>query len=432
MSQILMSGADTAWYRMNKPYNQMSITGLLELRPCPEPQKIMNLLTERLLIYDRFTQRVSFTNDVAFWQDDTKFDIHNHVKEVSLSDLGFESLEDFVSDVMSSPFDESNPLWMIYLVKSETEDACTLVVKLHHSIADGIALIRVLLSLAKTKPDGEFFDPEKAYPSKNKLAKSQLRWSSGITNALIETGKVVSSLWKFVTMPKDTNNPVKGKLQERKRAVWSDLITLDRVKSTAKKHNVTINDLLLWVTCNALRAYFFDIQQLSPDDNIRITMPVNLRTGSESDKMGNRFGLVFIRLPIGEKDPIERLRLIRDEMDSIKKSREAIVAFGVLNVLGRTTTGFENFVVDFLSSKCTGVLTNVPGPRKQLYFAGSAISKIMFWVPKSGNLGLGISLFSYNNSVSLGIAVDEERVPDYKRLAQIFNKQIEEDIPKLS
>src|SRR5260370_20050344 len=128
---------------------------------------------------------------------------------------------------------------------------------------------------------------------------------------------------------------------------------------------------------------------------IGASVPVSLRPAARANKMGNAFGVVFFPLPSGIADPARRLRAIKREMDELKVSPEALVSFGMLSLMGLAPVEVEQLGLRFFGSKATAVLTNVPGPREPLYMAGRKIDKIMFWVPQSGHMELGISMLSY-------------------------------------
>lgn len=150
--------------------------------------------------------------------------------------------------------------------------------------------------------------------------------------------------------------------------------------------------------------------------------------------MGNAFGLVFLTLPIAIKDPLRRLRAIKKEMDELKQSPDALVAYGVLSVMGLTPVEVEQVGLRFFGSKATAVLTNVPGPREPLYLAGRKLNRIMFWVPQSGRLGMGISILSYAGGVMLGVTTDEGLVPDPERIVDGFRTEfraLQRAAPKL-
>jgi diacylglycerol O-acyltransferase len=112
-------------------------------------------------------------------------------------------------------------------------------------------------------------------------------------------------------------------------------------------------------------------------------------------------------------------------MDGLKRSPEALVAFGVLSVMGLAPVEVERLGLRFFGSKATAVLTNVPGPREPLYLAGRKLDRMMFWVPQSGHLGLGISILSYAGGVMLGVASDEGLVPDPERIVDAFKLEFD-------
>ena len=141
-------------------------------------------------------------------------------------------------------------------------------------------------------------------------------------------------------------------------------------------------------------------------------MPVNLRTPEEMGTLGNKFGIVFLSLPVGIGDPLERLHEVHKRMIALKNSKEALVSMGILSAMGMSPNELQGTLVKMFGSKTTAVMTNVPGPPMPLYMAGQKIEELMFWVPQSGRVSLGISIISYANKVFLGIASDAGLVPD--------------------
>ena len=183
--------------------------------------------------------------------------------------------------------------------------------------------------------------------------------------------------------------------------------------------------MLVGTTTGALRRYMERRGQPTAGVAIRASVPVNLRPPDRAHELGNAFGLVFLTLPVGIADPARRLRAIKKEMDGLKQSPEALVAFGVLSLMGLAPVEVEQVGLRFFGSKATAVLTNVPGPRQPLYLAGRKIDKVMFWVPQSGRLGIGISIISYAGGVMLGVATDARLVPDPERIVEAFKVEFE-------
>jgi len=141
--------------------------------------------------------------------------------------------------------------------------------------------------------------------------------------------------------------------------------------------------------------------------------------------LGNRFGLVFLALPVGLADPLERLLELKERMDEIKKSPEAFVAFGLLGAVGAAPAEVERVVVDLFGRGGTGVMTNVRGPAERIALAGVPARELMFWVPQSGRLGLGVSILSYAGGVSLGVATDAGLVPDPEAILDGFRAEFD-------
>ena len=199
------------------------------------------------------------------------------------------------------------------------------------------------------------------------------------------------------------------------------------MKRIGKATGATINDVLMASLAGALRRYLLTRDGRVPADlNIRGVVPVNLRPIEEAYHLGNQFGLVFLALPLGIDDPLERVFEVRRRMTAIKRSPEAVVAFQILRVLGLAPKQLFDLAVNLFGMKATAVVTNVIGPRTPIRFAGVPMRQAMFWVPCAGHLGLGVSLLSYAQNVWLGVQTDAGLVPDPDTLMQGFYDEIEE------
>jgi WS/DGAT/MGAT family acyltransferase len=452
-----MSSVDVAWYQMEDPTNLMMITGLLHFDRPVDFERLRATLQYRFVErYRRFRQRVVDRNSFLYggmrWEDDPTFDMSAHLHRIALPPPGDrQALQELVSDLMSMPLDFSKPLWQMHLVE-DCDGGCALLVRLHHCIADGIALVQVMLSLTDASPDAPVPTAEtnKRQPRgwnplrpvlrpvastlklTQKVAATTARTYVSILRdpeQLVDLGRVASDValttGRLLLMAPDPKTPYKGKLGVPKRAAWSTPIPLDEVKLISRAVGGTVNDVLMSAAAGAMRRYL--ISQGSPVDdlNFRAVIPVNLRPLDQGTELGNKFGLFFLSMPIGLEDPVDRLRELKRRMDGLKNTTEPIVAFGILNLIGRMPNWMEDIVVDIFGTKGTVVLTNVPGPRQKLYFAGAGIEDMMFWVPQSGRLGIGISIFSYDNKVMLGVATDEGLIPEPEAVINGFHEELE-------
>src|SRR5262249_34417873 len=162
-------------------------------------------------------------------------------------------------------------------------------------------------------------------------------------------------------------------------------------------------DVLLACVAGALRAYLAEKGDDVHGVMLRALVPVNLRPLEKAYRLGNQFGLVFLDLPIGIENPVERLYAVRANMRALKQSYQPRPALGVLAAMGSGPKVLQETLLSMLARNGTAVMTNVPGPQTPLYLAGGRIDDLMFWVPQSGNIGLGVSIISYNGGVQFGV-----------------------------
>ena len=154
-------------------------------------------------------------------------------------------------------------------------------------------------------------------------------------------------------------------------------------------------------------------------------VPVNLRPLEEAWKLGNRFGLAPLVLPIGIDNPVERAFAVRARMAELKSSYQPLLAFAVLSITGLFVKPVQDMVLNLFAKKATAVMTNVPGPKQPLTFLGSTLRQTMFWVPASGNIGMGVSILSYAGGVQFGLITDEALCPSPQAVIDLFEPEFE-------
>jgi WS/DGAT/MGAT family acyltransferase len=434
-----VSAVDAAWLRMEDPTNLMMVTGILLFDGRLDQDRLRAVVEERLLAFPRFRQRVAeplFGIGVPQWVNDDHFDLDAHLRRVALPEPGDKAaLEEFVSDLMSTPLDFSKPLWQMVVV--EHAGGSALVARIHHAIADGISLVQVLLTLTDTtarprrrRPDGPRRDDggPPLLRAGSWLAQTGFGLVRDPSRALKAAGfgaDAAATLARVTLLPPDRQTPLKGALGVRKRAAWSEPVALADVKAAGARAGGTINDVLVTAAAGALRRYLAGRGEDVIGLDIRATVPVNLRPLDQAHRLGNQFGLVFLALPLGVEDPVLRLAEVKHRMDELKSSVMPLVAFGVLTAIGYLPVPLQPLPVGFFGSKATLVLTNVPGPREPLYLAGEPMRRTMFWVPQSGRLGLGISILSYAGEVMVGVASDTGLVPDPQVIVEGFQRELE-------
>lgn len=436
-----LSAVDAAWLRMEDPTNLMMVTGILLLEGRVRLEPLRAVVEERLLDFARFRQRVEeplFGIGLPQWVTDDRFDLDAHLHHVALPAPGDKAaLEAFVSDLLGTPLDFSKPLWQIHLVEHSTGSA--VVSRVHHAIADGIALIQVLLSLTDTsrRPRRKATEGPRAAPDGGSSLLRACGWlaqagfglvrdpAQALRMAELGAGAALT-LARVAIMPPDPSTALKGPLGVRKRAAWSDPIPLEEVKAAGAYAGGTINDVLVTAAAGAVRRYLKGRGEELRGLDVRAAVPVNLRPLDEAHRLGNKFGLVFLGLPLSIDEPQARLLEIKRRMDELKSSLQPVVAFGALNAIGFLPSRLQPLPVQMFGSKASMVLTNVPGPREQLYLAGEPLRRAMFWVPQSGRMGLGISILSYAGEVLVGVASDAGLVPDPQTLVEAFHSDLQD------
>jgi WS/DGAT/MGAT family acyltransferase len=207
---------------------------------------------------------------------------------------------------------------------------------------------------------------------------------------------------------------------------WTEDILLDDVKAIGQATGATVNDVLVAVTTGALRRYLK--AKGTPTDEVRAMVPFNLRPLDEPlpRELGNRFGLVYLDLPVGLRSSRQRLDEVHRRMEGIKDSPEGAMSYGILGLIGLTPPQLERRLVDMFASKSSLVLTNVPGPREPLYYAGTKVAGIIPWVPAGGAIGLGVSIFSYNGKVTIGLRSDAGIIPEPQAILDDFERELAE------
>jgi WS/DGAT/MGAT family acyltransferase len=414
-----MSPVDVAWLRMESPTNLMVVTGLLLFGRPLDYARVRATIETRLLEYRRFRQRVVRRGSRRpRWEYDRRFSLSAHVHRVALPSPGDDgSLQELVSDLMSTPLDHSKPLWQVHQIDGHSGGSA-LLVRIHHCIADGIALMRVLLSLTDTRTGLKVVPPPSGIledgPAKPGLASRALslaglglRGSVGVARLLLREP--------------DPETVLKGELGVAKRAVWSAPFRLRDVKRIGAATGATVNDVLVATLAGALRRYLRERQE--PVD-FHVALPVDLRAGEPATELGNRFGLVFLSLPIRIADPLDRLFEVRRRMSLLKSSPEAGCALVLLDTVGRASPGAQRRFIDFIAAKTTGVVSNLRGPAETIRFAGTPVRSILFWVPQTGRVSLGISILSYAGEVRVGLAVDRALVPRPERIITAFRREL--------
>jgi WS/DGAT/MGAT family acyltransferase len=417
--------------------------------------RLRNTIEARLVgRYRRFRQCAVQEVGGAFWEDDPDFDIDAHLRRRALPrGSGKAALQALAGELAVQPLNPGKPLWRFDLIE-DYEGGSAMVVRIHHSIADGIALVGVVLSLTDQSLD---VPPQKPRRASNDDAGEADEPSRGLLETLAEAlgtafhagsdlgakaltlaqdpdrmqtyGQygigLLAELAKLLAMPPDSPTSLKGHTGTVKRVAWSEPMPLAEVKALGKALGCSINDVLLAAVAGAFRAYLQQKGETVDAVEIRAMVPVNLRSIRDEGTLGNRFGLVTLSLPIWEANPFARLFLVRERMNELKHSFQPPLTLGVLAAVGLAPKLVQQAFLDMLAAKASAVMTNVPGPKQPLYLAGNRLDQCMFWVPQSGDIGVGVSILSYNDAVQFSLIADRHFIPDPESITPLFAAEFE-------
>ncbi|MET0974002.1 MAG: wax ester/triacylglycerol synthase family O-acyltransferase [Thermoleophilaceae bacterium] len=451
MSRRPLPAADAAWLHMDRAANPMVVNALILFDEPLDWQRAKEVFGERLVErFPRFRQRVSDPLGRPVFEDDPGFDIDRHLHRLALPQPGDQTaLQELVSDLITPGLDRSRPLWHVYLIEGFGE-GCAVLVRIHHCIADGIALARVMLSLTDDEDEDGVLAPE---PPDNGHGRGRLgSMLAPAATALAATRRITATvahegmesvvhpenvarlagsavrdagtLARLLTAPADSRTVLKAPLHGTRRVAWSTPFPLARLKAAGRHDDATINDVLLAAVTGALRSYLEERDTLP--DEVHVMVPFNLRPLDQPlpRRLGNEFALILLALPVGIEDPRERMRDVKMRMDAVKNSHEGAIAFGVLSAIGLTPAQLESRLIGFFSEKASAVVTNLPGPCQPVYLAGTPVAGVLVWAPCSGGLGLTVSIFSYAGEVTVGFMTDIGLVPEPQELVKAFDTEL--------
>jgi WS/DGAT/MGAT family acyltransferase len=433
----------------------MMITGVMVFFRPIAIERVKRVIEGRFLSFPRFRQRPVQGSGMAFWESAPDFSIDDHVVSVSLPGRATtKELQTLVSRLASRPLDPAKPWWQFHLVDN-LKGGSALIARIHHCYADGIALVRVVMSMTDAKPNGPAAMPFHAKPTRGSgkpddpLA-NLLQPISGVMKIVRKVGATLvekgAAIWedpskavtlaeqggaltaevaKLALMPQDSPTRFKGKPGVAKEVAWAAPLPLADVKTVAKALGASVNDVLLSCVAGALAGYLQQKGDRTEGVMMRALVPVNLRPLEQAYRLGNQFGLVFLDLPIGIDNPVERLYAVRANMSALKGSFQPVIALGLLAAMGGGPKLLQEELLQTLARNGTAVMTNVPGPPQRLYFAGAAIERFLFWVPQSGDIGMGVSILSYAGQVQFGLITDRKLCPDPNEISKRFGPELE-------
>lgn len=419
-----VAGRDGIWLQ-DRSANQMVINSIFTVDHL-ETEDLRRLWSERIDAkgerYARFHRKIVYQRGKAFWEDDPDYSVERHIVlapplEKDPDALSTrEALEEYLSELASGPLPAGRPAWRMEVIPNYRDGSSAVITRLHHVIGDGMSVMPVLFTLMDNEAEGD--DLIKTQRFAEKAAKP-------ITTAA-KVAAAVGSPYFFgqkVAWRRD-QSPIHGPpLSGQKRVAWSDAIDLERIKVVKDALGATINDVIMSCVGGAFERYV--TSRGASLGQLRVTMPVNIRPPEELPKIENKFAAVLIPLPVGFDDVRRRLAATKRRMDKLKRSPEPLFTYGAASVMLATLPrAASGRLIDYLANKTTAVVSNVPGPAHPMYLAGRRLRAMLFWVPQRADIGIGISILSYDGTLMVGVFADVALIPEPGQWTDAFHAEL--------
>lgn len=464
-----MGDADaTIWRNELDPRLRSTIISVWVLDRMPDEERFARTLDFTLSRIPRLRQRVvedPFGIAPPRWEDDPRFDPSFHLRHLTLGGQGsLRSLLDLAEPIAMQAFDKDRPLWEFYLVSGLEGAKAGVIMKLHHAVSDGMGLLRMTEFLVERTRDA---DPRKLARDENDgVGRSGAHGpaSNGrngvhegpsyvgvIRDALVHRGAMAlgrarrtvgflgrgfGSLLRhpfstardagdfarsLVEVLHPESEPLSPVMRDRGMTLRLHAFTLplDDLRAAAHVAGGTVNDAFLASMAGGMRLYHE--RHGKPVAELRITMPVNLRTREDAARVGNRFTTARICVPIHHAEPLERMQAIQERVRSVCAEpalRYTEEIAGVINMLPRF---LAVSVVGGILTANDFVISNVPGPVFPVYMSGAKIERMFPMGPTSG-AALNITLFSYEGVCQIGVNCDRTAVPDSDFLVECLKE----------
>ena len=435
-----LSAIDASFLAQEHESSHMHVGAVLRFEgPPPSREESLAHIAERLHLVPRYRQKLAvprFEMGRPLWVDDPSFNLEYHVRHTALPHPGTdEQLRALAGRIFSQRLDRSKPLWEIWYVQGLENGGFSLISKTHHALVDGVSgvdLATVLFDLNPVPPEREpapEWEPARE-PSDAELiaegvkgivkapidigrralraAQHPERTASRVREALEGFGEVA---WANLNPAPET--PLNVSIGPHRRIWWqrSDLADFKTVKNGL---GGTVNDVLLAVVAGAIGRWLRTRGVRTEGLELRAQVPVSVRADDEHGALGNRIAVMRAPLPVYASDPVERLRIVRDAMEHLKHSKQALAA--------QVITGLEDFApptllaqasrLNFSTRLFNMIVTNVPGPQFPLYMQGRELLEIVPVAFLPDNYALTVAAMSYNGRLDFGLIGDYDSMPD--------------------
>ena len=449
-----LSAIDASFLAGEKQSSHMHVGGVMIFEgPPPTREDTLEHIASRLHLVPRYRQKLAvprFEMGRPLWVDDPSFNLEYHVRYTALaSPGGIDQLRQLTARIFSQRLDRSKPLWECWFVQGLEDDRFAVINKTHHALVDGISgvdLATVLFDLSPVPP--ERVEPPEWTPNPEP-SQAQLV-AEGLKGLLKRPWEVGRSVVEAASRPEHTAGRVREAAEGLGEVVWANLnpapetplnvpigshrrvfwvrTELDHFKAIKNSLGGTVNDVVLAVVAGALGRWLRTRGVRTEGLELWAQVPVSVRTDDERHRLGNRITVMRAPLPVYARDPVERLRIVREAMDGLKESKQALAA--------QVIAGLEDFAPPTILSMASRmnwstrlfniVVTNVPGPQVPLYMQGRELLEVvpMAFLPE--NYALTIAAMSYHGKLDFSLLGDYDAMPDIEKLGGYVEDALEE------
>lgn len=450
-----LSAVDASFLAQERANSHMHIGAVLLLEgPAPSYEDFLNHIRSRLHLVPRYRHKLAFPpveTGRPIWIDDTSFNLEYHVRHTALPSPGSEEqLRALAARVHSQRLDRAKPLWELWLVQGLEGGRFALISKSHHALVDGVSGVDLMTVLFDLTPvpqvaphEGE---PWTAQPEPNAvqlaargvkgLLKLPLDLAGGALAVATHPGSSLDQVkealegigevaWAGLNPAPDTPLNIPIGPHRRLGFVRNDLDDFKLVKNTL---GGTVNDVVLSVVAGGLRTWLRARGVRTEGLELRALVPVSVRTKDDDGQLGNRIVVMRGPLPVYVEDPVARLRVVRQAMDGLKESKQAVGAAAIsgLEALAPPTILAQASRLQFSTRLFNLLVTNVPGPQFPLYILGRELQDTYPIAFLPDNQSLAIAIMSYNGGMDFGLLGDYDNLTDIEDLAQALRDALAE------
>jgi WS/DGAT/MGAT family acyltransferase len=424
----------------------MHVGGVLVFDGHVSRDEIVRRLRERIHLIPHYAMRLDeaplgIANPV--WVDDEDFDPERHVRRVALPPPGGDAeLCELVGQLMSDRLDRSRPLWQIHVVEGLAGGRTGLVARMHHALVDGVAAVDVSTVILDPTPEPLELEAPAVIDERG----SRLEALARVTGARLDVPRRLAQQMALRALsldPRQTARQMReaaGVVGELARIrpsapetrlnqqIGPDRLfaiargSLDDVKAVRKATGATVNDVLL----TAVALMLSDFLGEEAPASVVALVPVSIRTDDQRGELGNRISTVFVDLPL-EGEPLERLRLISEEMDRVKRSAQVRAGALIVGATGLAPPLVSSLAVRAMSGPrmFNLVVSNVPGPQQTFYVSGVPLREVYPAVPLNPrNQAMTVGILSYDGGIYCGLLADRDSVPDVDRAATALEEAL--------